>query len=79
MGKSLYYGDDGVYAVEQFDQVEMRLDGHTFDGVIRKIHPRTGEVTVAYQDYRRSNRAGDPHKTSAKVPVADVELMQRDM
>jgi hypothetical protein len=76
----LYYGDDREYAVEQFDKVDLRFDGSTFDGEIRKLHPRLRMVTVRFEDYRDTYRTtSNGRSRSVRVPVADVDLIARDI
>lgn len=77
---SLRYDDE--YEVERFDQVEVRIgnrwEGRTFDGVVTRLHPRSGEVTVRYEDCYAATRNGDPRKKTARVPVSAVDLVARD-
>lgn len=75
----LYYGDDREYAVELYDRVEMRRDGKTFDGVVTKIHNRSHEVTVRFEDHLDVARTtGNPRRKSARAPIGAVDLVGRD-
>lgn len=69
---------DGTYEVEQFDHVELRLNGFVFEGQVTKVHPRIGQVTVRYDDYEDPQRDGTPRQRGVRVPVADVDLVRRD-
>lgn len=73
---ALFYDEN--YAVELFDRVEIRLDGQVFDGFIKAIHPRVGDVTVRYLDHLDARRDGEPKRNTARVPVADCDLIGRD-
>lgn len=79
MSERMYYGDDSVYAVEPFDAVEVRVDGHTFDGQVLKLHPRGREVTVRYRDDLDVTRTtGEPRWKTRRVDVSAVDLIKRD-
>lgn len=76
---TLSYGDDGIYAVELFDQVDVRMDGCVHAGEITRIHARSGEVRVRYADgYDIARTTGNPRVKSARVPVSAVDLIARD-
>ena len=80
MTASLHYCDDEAYAVELYDRVEVTIGGTTFDGEVRHIHTRAREVTVRYEDHHdRARTTGDPRKVTARVPLASVVLIGRDM
>jgi len=81
MGASnpICYGDDGEYAVELFDRVDVSIDGKVFDGVVTAVHPRLGAVTVRYQDHQDIARTtGNPRTKRARLTIGDVELVARD-
>jgi hypothetical protein len=87
MTAALFYGDDNEYAVELGDRVEVRIEIEywggqrrtgTFNGEIRHIHPRSTEVTVRYEDYEDTTRAGAPRKKTRRVAIADIDLTGRD-
>lgn len=71
---------DGLYEVEMYDRVDIRLpDGSQVEGEVRNIHPRLGAVTVRYEDHNDTYRTtSNPRRKSARVPVADVDLIGRD-
>lgn len=80
----LYYGDDGpgddAYAVEVFDQVEVRIDGVAYEGEVVKLHPRSHEVTVRYIDHHDLQRStGEPRRKpkSCRAHVLAVDLIAR--
>lgn len=78
---TLYYGDTpiGDYAVEMYDQVDVRVDGCAHAGEITRIYPRFGEVRVRYADgYDIARTTGNPRVKSARVPVSAVDLIARD-
>lgn len=79
----LYYGDDSSpdgYAVELYDLVEVRIDGHTYSGgIVRAIHPRSREVTVSYEDHLDCARTtGDPRRKRCRAHILAVDLIGRD-
>ena len=76
---TMFYGDDQEYAVELHDRVELRRDGHTFDGVVVKLHPRSSEVTVRYEDWLDTARTtGNPRTRTARAHLLAVDLIGRD-
>lgn len=76
----LFYSDDEGYQVEMFDHVELQVDGYTFDGEVRKIHARSREVTVRFEDHTDLYRTSlNGRRRSLRVPLADVTLIGRDM
>lgn len=66
------------YEVEQFDHVELTVDGLFFEGQITKLHPRSQEVTVRYEDTFETTRQGNPRRRVTRCPVAKVEFVRRD-
>ena len=71
------------YEVELFDRVEVtltpELGGHTCEGIIKKLHPKSRTVTVRYEDHRDYGRTtGEPKMKTARVFLAAVELIARD-
>lgn len=81
---TLYYGDEpggtDAYAVEVFDQVEVRIDGRSYDGEVVKLHPRSHEVTVRYIDHEDIQRStGEPRRKpkSVRAHVLAVDLIAR--
>lgn len=74
---NMYYFD-GQCAVELYDQVEVKIDGATHEGVITRLHPRSEQVTVRYQDEIDTTRSGAPRTKSARVPLSRIELIARD-
>lgn len=78
---SMHYLDETGAArdpVELFDHVELRLDGHVFEGQITRLMPRAGRVRVGYADFTDPRRDGEGKWRSAEVAVADVDLIRRD-
>ena len=78
---ALRYGDDpaGDYRVELFDKVEVRIDRLTYDGVVKKIHAPSHEVTVQYDDWHDSYRTtAKPRRKSRRVHILAVDLIARD-
>lgn len=76
----LFYSGDPEWPVEEFDLVALQFEGSTFDGEIRKIHLKAGEVTVRFEDWRHPHRTTQNYpKKSARVPLSAVELTRRTM
>jgi ribosomal protein L35AE/L33A len=78
---SLRYDDE--YEVELYDQVEIdlgnRWEPRVVGGVVTRLHPRSSEVTVRYEDnldFRK--RDGEPKRKSVRVPIATVMMIRRD-
>lgn len=69
---------DEEYAVEMFDRIEVEIGGGVFDGVVTKLHPRKGDVSVRYDDHINTLRNGDPRRCAARVPLSAVVFMGRD-
>jgi hypothetical protein len=69
---------DENYQVELYDVVEVRIDRHTHMGIVTRLFPRAGEVQVRYQDELDATRSGSPRRKSGRVPVRDVDLLERD-
>jgi hypothetical protein len=74
---ALCYENDPLWPVEMYDQVEVRVDGATFDGEVRKIH---GDgVTVRYGDYLDTCRTTtNPRVKTMRFPIQAVDLIRRD-
>lgn len=76
----MYYGDDRVYEVERHDTVEVRIDGHTYDGVVTNLHPKSSEVTVRYEDWIDLVRTtGNPKRKTARAHISSIDLIAKDM
>jgi len=75
---NLYYAEDGVYMVEKNDQVEVRINGGTHEGIVTRLFPCFNEVQVRYHDQFDLTVSATPRQKSARVPVAAVDLIARD-
>jgi len=75
----MYYGIyPQTHAVELFDQVEVRIHGRIYEGVVTKLHPRSSEVTVRYKDDLDARRDGQPRRKTARAHLLSIELLARD-
>lgn len=82
---TLFYGesdlDEDPYAVEIGDEVEFQGEGTwgpaTHRGEVTAIQPRKRTVRVTYLDETDWNKAGQPKRKFATVPVAALELIRR--
>lgn len=68
---------DGM-EIEQFDQVEVTIDGQVYEGFIAMILHRKQQVAVKYSDYINPRRDGEPKQAHIRVPVSQVDLIARD-
>lgn len=66
------------FKVELFDFVELQIDGDKFNGIVKAIHPKSGEVSVTYANWRNPQKQGAARRTSARVPLTSIELQRRD-
>jgi hypothetical protein len=72
--RSLRYHDDEV--VEMFDRVE--ADGVS-DAAVVALHPRSGEVTIRYEDHHAAYRTTcNPVIRRERRPVSQINLVRRD-
>jgi hypothetical protein len=64
---------------EMFDREKGRMveDGDC-DGVVLRMHPRSGEVGVRVEDHRDMTRSGTPRRKTFRLPVDLVDLVRRD-
>lgn len=69
---------DNIYAVELFDEIELHMNGRTFEGKVTKLHPRSEQVTVQYEDFVECRRDGTPITRSKRVSVRGVDLIRMD-
>ena len=84
---SLFYGDseldENPYEIEIGDEVEFLGDGQfgaaTHLGEITAIQPVKRTVRVSYLDQTDWNKAGEPKRKAATVPVSDLTLVRRVM
>ena len=75
----LCYDDDLEYPVEIFDHVEVKIDGNTFNGIVKAIHPRSREVSVTYDDYFDLTKTTvTPRRKSHRAHISAVDLLRRD-
>lgn len=77
---AMYYdGNCTDYHVEANDIVEVEIDGTTSAGQVVALHPRSGQVTVRYEDHHDCYRTtGNPRRKSVRVDLSDVDLVRRD-
>ncbi|EKE78457.1 hypothetical protein [Oceanibaculum indicum] len=69
---------DKEYAVERFDEVEVTIDGRTYEGVVRHLHPKLDMLTVGYVDpYDTYRTTSAPKHKVARVPVSACDLIRR--
>ncbi|RWE78521.1 MAG: hypothetical protein EOS63_17345 [Mesorhizobium sp.] len=72
----LFHGTDEEYPAELGDMVEICAAEVRFPAVIKKLHPKSGEVTVSFEGL-------DPVldmiilRKSARVPFSAVQFVER--
>ncbi|CAN7164623.1 hypothetical protein LJR234_000330 [Mesorhizobium amorphae] len=74
--KQLFYCGDQEYPAEPYDSVEICAADVRFPAVVKKLHPKSREVTVSFEGI-------DPVldmiilRKSARVPFDAVEFVER--
>lgn len=75
---ALFYDNDPEWEVELFDHVEVNLEGSTCSGQVKKLHPKSGEVTVRYDTMETYRTSQEPIWKTARFPISAVMLVRRD-